>query len=156
MTKQQYVEDLVSTPKHCTCPSLAEQRADVSHAVVNAFLRQQRFMPRAVGKGVQDRRAASKDAFLLGEDSGQDTRSSRCIELVRAQYRGTAPGVGRGSGVVSLGHSGGKAEACYPLDSRGMPPPARARPRTRMATRGFVNAVDPQQSHARPSLCEGW
>ena len=35
ITKKQYVEYLVSTPKNCTCTYLAEPLEDVSHDVVN-------------------------------------------------------------------------------------------------------------------------
>jgi hypothetical protein len=47
ITKKQYVEYLVSTPKNCTCTYLAEHLEDVSHDVVNDFLHQKRFLPRA-------------------------------------------------------------------------------------------------------------
>jgi Amt family ammonium transporter len=52
ITKKQYVEYLVSTPKNCTCTYLAEHLEDVSHDVVNDFLRQKRFLPREVILGV--------------------------------------------------------------------------------------------------------
>src|SRR5712692_3131730 len=96
ITKQQYVEYLVSTPKNCTCTYLAAHLEDVSHDVVNDFLRQKRFMPREVGKLVKDRIDDSQDAFLIVEDSVQDKRYSRFIELVRAQYSGNEHGVVKG------------------------------------------------------------
>jgi uncharacterized protein YcaQ len=88
ITKKQYVEYLVSTPKNCTCTYLAEHLEEVSHDVVNDFLHQRRFLPREVWNLVKDRIEDSKDAFLLVDDSVQDKRYSRFIELVRAQYRG--------------------------------------------------------------------
>lgn len=88
ITKKQYVEYLVSTPKNCTCTYLAEHLEAVSHDVVNDFLRQKRFMPREVWKLVKDRIEDSKEAVLIVDDSVHDKRYSRFIELVRAQYRG--------------------------------------------------------------------
>jgi hypothetical protein len=38
ITKKQYVEYLISTPKNCTCTYLADHLEDVSHDVVNDFL----------------------------------------------------------------------------------------------------------------------
>ena len=35
VTKKQYVEYLISTPKNCTCTYLAEHLEEVSHDVVN-------------------------------------------------------------------------------------------------------------------------
>ena len=64
----------MSTPKNCTCPSLAEHLEGMSHDVVNDFLRQKRFMPREVWKLVKDRVKDSKDAFLIVDDSVQDQR----------------------------------------------------------------------------------
>ncbi len=119
ITKKPYVEYLVSTPKNCTCTYLAEHLEDVSHDVVNDFLRQKRFLPREVWKLGKDRIEDSKDACLIVDDSGQDKRYSRFMELVRAQSSGNEPRVVRGIGVVSLVHSGGKDEDFYPLDYRG-------------------------------------
>jgi hypothetical protein len=85
ITKKQYVEYLVSTPKNCTCTYLAEHLEDVSHDVVTDFLRQKRFMPREVGKLGKDRIADSKEACLIVDDNVHDKRYSRSIELVRAQ-----------------------------------------------------------------------
>jgi hypothetical protein len=118
ITKKQYVEDLVSPPKNCTCTYLAEHLEGVSHAVVKDFLRQQRFMPREVWKLGKDRSEDSREAFLMVDESVQDNPYARFIELVRAQYRGTDQGVVRGSGVVSLAPSAGKGEDFYPIDSR--------------------------------------
>src|SRR6195256_4553939 len=115
ITKKKYVEYVVSTPKNCPCTYLAEHVEEVSHDVVNDFLHQNRFLPREVGKLVKDRIENSNAAFLLVDDSVQDKRYSRFIELVRAQYRGNEHGVVRGIGVVSLAHSAGKDEEFYPI-----------------------------------------
>ena len=101
ITKKQYVEYLVSTPKNCTCTYLAEHLEDVSHDVVNDFLHDKRFLPREVWKLVKDRIQDSQDACLIVDDSVQDKRYSRFIELVRAQYSGNEHRVVKGMGVVS-------------------------------------------------------
>ena len=98
ITKKQYVEYLVSTPKNCTCTYLAEHLEEVSPDVVNDFLHQKRFLPREMWKVVKDRSEDSKDAFLLVADSVQDKRYSCFIELVRAQYSGNEHRVIKGSG----------------------------------------------------------
>jgi hypothetical protein len=116
ITKKQYGEYLLSTPKNGTCPYLAEHREGVSHEVVTDLLRQKRFMPREVGKLVKDRIAASPEACLIVADSVHDKGYSQSIEWVRAQYSGNEPRGGRGIGVVSLVHSAGKDQAFYPLD----------------------------------------
>jgi hypothetical protein len=156
ITKQQYVEYLVSTPKNCTCTYLAEQLADVSHDVVNDFLRQKRFMPREVWKLVKDRIEDSPGAFLIVDDSVHDKRYSRFIELVRAQYSGNEHGVVRGIGVVSLVHSGGKDEDFYPIDYRVYAPEVDGKTKNDHFHEMFVNAVDQKQLQARTILFDGW
>ena len=156
ITKKQYVEYLVSTPRNCTCTYLAEHREAVSHDVVNDFLRQKRFMPREVWKLVKDQIEDSREAFLMVDDSVHDKRYSRFIELVRAQYSGNEHGVVRGIGVVSLAHSAGKDEDFYPIDYRVYAPEVDGKTKNDHFHEMFVNAVDQKQIKARTILFDGW
>ena len=156
VTKKQYVEYLISTPKNCTCTYLAEHREEVSHDVVNDFLRQKRFMPREVWKLVKDRIEDSKEACLIVDDSVQDKRYSRFIELVRAQYSGNDHRVIKGIGVVNLVHSGGKEEDFYPIDYRVYAPDVDGKTKNDHFQEMFVNAVDQKQIQARTILFDGW
>jgi hypothetical protein len=156
ITKQQYVEYLVSTPKNCTCTYLAEHLEGVSHDVVNDFLRQKRFMPREVWKLVKERIEDSREAFLIVDDSVHDKRYSHFIELVRAQYSGNEHGVVRGIGVVSLAHSAGKDEDFYPIDYRVYAPDVDGKTKNDHFHEMFVNAVDQKQIKARTILFDGW
>jgi hypothetical protein len=156
ITKKQYVEYLVSTPKNCTCTYLAEHLEDVSHDVVNDFLRQKRVMPREVWQLVKDRIEDSPGAFLIVDDSVHDKRYSRFIELVRAQYSGNEHRVVRGIGVVSLVHSAGKDEDFYPIDYRVYAPDVDGKTKNDHFHEMFVNAVDQKQIKARTILFDGW
>jgi hypothetical protein len=156
ITKKQYVEYLVSTPKNCTCTYLAEHLEDVSHDVVNDFLHQKRFMPREVWKLVKDRTEDSKESCLMVDDSVHDKRYSRFIDLVRAQYSGNEHRVVRGIGVVSLVHSGGKEEAFYPIDYRVYAPDIDGKTKNAHFQEMFVHALDQKQIQARTILFDGW
>jgi hypothetical protein len=156
ITKKQYVEYLVSTPKNCTCTYLAEHLEDVSHDVVNDFLRQKRFLPREVWKLVKDRIEDSKDACLIVDDSVHDKRYSRFIDLVRAQYSGNEHRVVRGIGVVSLVHSGGQDKEFYPIDYRVYAPEVDGKTKNHHFQEMFVNALDQKQIRARTILFDGW
>jgi hypothetical protein len=156
ITKKQYVEYLVSTPKNCTCTYLAEHLEDVSHDVVNDFLRQKRLMPREVWKLVKNRIEDSKDACLIVDDSVQDKRYSRFIDLVRAQYSGNEHRVVKGIGVVSLVHSAGKDRPFYPIDSRVYAPDVDGKTKNHHFQEMFVNALDQKQLRARTILFDGW
>ena len=118
ITKKQYVEYLLSTPKNYTCTYLAEHLDGVSHDVVNDLLRQKRLMPRGLWALVKDRSEDSREAFLIVDDSVPDKRYARFIELVRAHYRGNEQRGVKGIGVVSLVHSGGQEGDFYPIDYR--------------------------------------
>jgi len=156
ITKKQYVEYLVSTPKNCTCTYLAEHLEDVSHDVVNDFLRQRRFLPREVWKLVKDSIEDSPDAFLIVDDSVQDKRYSRFIELVRAQYSGNAHRVIKGIGVMNLVHSAGKEADFYPIDYRVYAPDVDGKTKNDHFQEMFVNVLDLKHVQARTLLFDGW
>jgi DDE superfamily endonuclease len=156
VTKKQYVEYLLSTPKNYTCTYLAEHLEDVSHDVINDFLREKRFMPREVWRLVKDRIEDSKAAFLIVDDSVHDKRYSRFIELVRAQYSGNEHRVVKGIGVVSLVHSGGKEGDFYPIDYRVYAPDVDGKTKNDHLQEMFVHAVDQKQIKARTILFDAW
>jgi hypothetical protein len=135
---------------------LAEHLEEVSHDVVNDFLRQKRLMPREVWKLVKDRIEDSPGAFLIVEDSVHDKRYSRFIELVRAQYSGNEHRVVRGIGVLRFVHSAGKEEDFYPIDYRVYAPDVDGKTKNAHFQELFVNAVDHKQSKARTILFDGW
>jgi hypothetical protein len=156
ITKKQYVEYLVSTPKNCTCTYLAEHLEEVSHDVVNDFLRQKRFRPCEVWKLVKDRIEDSKEAFLLVDDSVHDKRYSRFLELVRAQYSGNEHRVIKGIGVVSLVHSAGKDADFYPIDYRVYAPDVDGKTKNEHFQEMFLNGLDQKHLQAHTILFDGW
>src|SRR5581483_3754754 len=156
INKKQYVEYLISTPKNCTCTYLAEHLEDVSHEVVNDFLRQERLMPRDLWKLVKKRIEDSNAAFLLVDDSVHDKRYSRFLELVRTQYSGNEHRVVKGIGVVSLVHSAGKEADFYPIDYRVYAPDVDGKTKNDHFQEMFINAVDQKQLKARTILFDAW
>ena len=155
ITKKQYVEYLVSTPKNCTCTYLAEHLENVSHDGVTAFLHDNRFMPREVWKLGKDRSQDCKGACVIGDDRVQDKRYSRFIDLVRAQYSGNEPRVVKGIGVVRLVHSGGQDEDFYPIDSRVYAPDRDGKTKNPHFRERVVHALDQKQIQARTLLFDG-
>ncbi len=156
ITKKQYVEYLLSTPKNCTCTYLAEHLEGVSHDVVNDLLRHRRFMPREGWRLVKDRIEDSRDAFLIVDDSVHDKRYSRFIELVRAQYSGNEHRVVSGMGVVSLVHSSGKDRDFYPMDYRVYAPGVDGKTKNDHLQEMFVKAIDQKHLKARTIVFDAW
>ena len=60
----------------------------------------------------------SADAYLIIDDSVQNKRYARSIEMVKLQYSGAAGGLARGIAVVNLIHNSGEDGDYYPVDFR--------------------------------------
>jgi len=121
MTKQQYIEFLVATPGNYTCTNLAQHldgEQAISHDAISDYLRRQKMTPRSLWEVVQPLLNDGPDSYLIVDDSVQDKRYSKKIELVKLQYSGAAGGLVRGIGVINLLHSSGKDGQFYPIDFR--------------------------------------
>jgi len=118
ITKQQYVEYLISTVGNFTGTNLAEHLDEVSHDTITDYLQTERLTARTLWELVEGLIVDSPDAFLIVDDSVQDKRYSRFIELVKLQYSGAEHGLVRGIGVVNLVHSAGAKQDFYPIDYR--------------------------------------
>ena len=116
ITKQKYIEYLISTPVNYTCSNLAAHLEKVSHDAVTDYLRRDKLTARGLWGLVQPLLNDSPQAYLLVDDSVQDKRYSRKIELVKRQYSGNEHGLVKGIGVVNLVHSDGREY--YPIDYR--------------------------------------
>ena len=84
--KQQYVEYLICTIGNYTGSNLAEHLDEVSHDVITDYLSNERHTAHSVWELVAGLIQDSPEAFLLIDDSVQDKRYSRFIELVKLQY----------------------------------------------------------------------
>ncbi|HEV2037710.1 MAG TPA: IS701 family transposase, partial [Candidatus Eremiobacteraceae bacterium] len=118
LTKLQYVEFLISTVANFTGTHLAEHLDCVSHDTVTDYLQSERLTAAHLWGLVSGLLHDSEQAFLIADDSVQDKRYSRFIELVKRQYSGATHGLVRGIGVVNLVHSSGAAGDFYPIDYR--------------------------------------
>ncbi len=122
MTKQQYIEYLICTPGgNYTCTNLAnhlEGQPGTSHDAIADFLRREKLTPRRLWEVVQPLINNDPDSYLIVDDSVQDKRYSKQIELVKLQYSGAAGGLVRGIGVINLVHTSAQEGDLYPIDFR--------------------------------------
>jgi hypothetical protein len=118
ITKQQYVEYLICTVGNFTGTNLAEHLEEVSHDTITDYLQTERLTAGILWELVEGMIVDSPDAFLIVDDSVQDKRYSRFIELVKLQYSGAEHGLVRGIGIVNLVHSAGAQQDFYPIDYR--------------------------------------
>jgi hypothetical protein len=156
ITKQQYVEYLISTVANYTGTHLAEHLDDVSHDTISDYLRSERLTARSLWELVQGLIVDSPEAFLIVDDSVQDKRYSRFIELVKRQYSGAEHGLVRGIGVVNLVHSSGREGDFYPIDYRIYAPEADGKTKNDHFQDMVVRAVSDKRLQAKTILFDTW
>jgi hypothetical protein len=122
MTKQQYIEYLICTPGgNYTCTNLANHldgQPGTSHDAISDFLRRDKRTPRSLWEVVQPLLQDGPHCCLIVDDSVQDKRYSKQIQMVKLQYSGAAGGLVRGIGVINLVHTSGQQGDFFPVDFR--------------------------------------
>jgi hypothetical protein len=122
ITKQRYVEYVISTPVNYTCANLADHLDDISHDAINDYLRGEKHTAHTVWELAKLLINNSDEAYLILDDSVQDKSYSKKIEMVKRQYSGNAHGLVKGIGIVNLVHA--HQGDYHPLDFRVYAPDA--------------------------------
>ena len=155
ITKQKYV-DLVSTPINYTCTNLAEHLEGMSHDAVSDFLKRERLTASHLWELVAGQIEDSPDAYLIIDDSVQDKRYSRSIEMVKLQYSGAEGGLVRGIAVVNLIHTSGEDGDYYPIDFRIYAKEADGKSKNDHFQELLLRAVGDKQIQAKTVLFDSW
>jgi glucuronate isomerase len=87
LTKQYYIEHLLHTPLNYTCTNLSEHSSELSHDQVNSFLRKEQFSSSELWDLVKTRLCGSADSVIIADNSVQDKRYSKFIELIKTVQR---------------------------------------------------------------------
>jgi hypothetical protein len=156
ITKQQYVEYLISTVGNFTGTNLAEHLDEVSHDTITDYLQTERITARALWELVEGLIIDSPESFLIVDDSVQDKRYSRFIELVKLQYSGAEHGLVRGIGIVNLVHSAGSKQDFYPIDYRIYAPDQDGKSKNDHFMDMVKNALSDKQILAKYILFDAW
>jgi hypothetical protein len=156
ITKLQYVEFLIGTATNYTGTLLAEHLDGVSHDAITDFLQGEKLTARHLWELVEHWIVDSPDAFLLADDSVQDKRYSRFIELMCHQYSGAVKGRVRGIGVVNLMHSSGQAGEFYPINYRIYAPDADGKTKTEHFREMLIHARADKHIQASTVLFDAW
>jgi hypothetical protein len=117
MTKEQYIEFLISTPINYTCTHLADHLSGISHDSITDFLKSQRLTADLVWVQAKTLIQNTAESFLIIDDSVQEKPHAHAIELVYPHYSGNKHAVIRGIDIVNLVHSSGDGDY-YPVDYR--------------------------------------
>ena len=116
ITKKQYIEYVVHTPINYTGTNLANHLSEVSHDAVSDYLAREKATARQIWELAKEIIRDDEQSYLIVDDSVQDKRYSRKIDLVKNQYSGAEHGLVNGIGIVNLVHSDGVDFA--PIDYR--------------------------------------
>ena len=154
ITKEKYIEYLISTPINYTCTNLSEHLENVSHDAVSDYLKKNKLTPNENWKRVEKLINNTRESFLIVDDSVQDKRYSKSIELVKRQYSGAVGGLVRGIGVVNLVHSDGKDY--YPIDYRIYDNSVDGKTKNDHFREMLINAVSAKQLAAKRVLFDNW
>ena len=156
VTQTTYIEYLLSTPTNYTCTHLAAHLPEVSHDQVNRFLRISKLPVNQLRELVAPLLHDSPEAFLLVDDSVQDKRYSRFIDVAKRQYSGNAHGMVTGIGLVNLVHSSGEAGDFLPLDYRVYAPDDDGQTKNDHFLAMFDQVVAEAKLLARTILFDSW
>jgi len=156
ITKDQYIEYLLSTPINYTCSNLSEHLENVSHDSVTDFLQNSKFTPRDLWELVKERIDDSAEAFLLVDDSVQNKQYANAIETVKLQYSGNVHGLVKGIGLVNLVHTNGSLGDFYPINYRIYHPEADGKTKNDHFQEMFRQANESQQIKARNIAFDSW
>ncbi|AMJ65285.1 IS701 family transposase [Hymenobacter sp. PAMC 26628] len=156
LTQAKHIDYLLSTPRNYTCTHLAAHLPGVSHDEVNRFLRNSAFSANQLRALVLPLLRDSPEAFLLVDDSVQDKRYSRFIEVAKRQYSGTVHGPVTGIGLVKLVHSSGESGDFLPLDFRVYAPDADGLTKNEHFQAMFAQVVAEDKLLARTVLFDSW
>jgi hypothetical protein len=126
----------------------------VSHDVVSNFLKRNRLTARQMWALVKDLIKNTQEAFLIIDDSVQNKRYSKSIDLVKKQYSGATGGLVRGIGVVNLLHSDGVEQ--YPVDYRIYDPGADGKTKNDHFKEMLIKAVADKRLLAKTVLFDSW
>ena len=156
ITKRQYVEYLICAVGNFTGTNLAEHLDKVSHDTITDYLQTERLRARTLWELVENLLVDSPEAFLIVDDSVQDKRYSRFIELVKLQYSGAEHGLVRGIGIVNLVHSAGAKKDFYPIDYRIYAPDQDGKTKNEHFVEMVRNAIADKRIQAKRILFDTW
>jgi hypothetical protein len=169
MTQQQYIEYLIATPGNYTCTNLAEHLTGEhaqSHDAISDFLRREKVTPRRLWEVVAPLLKDSAESYLVVDDSVQDKRYSKKIEMVKRQYSGAVGGLVDGIGIVNLLHTTGKettgketngnGHEFYPIDFRLYAPDQDGKTKNAHFLEMLLRAKSDKQIKANTILFDSW
>lgn len=118
VSRLSYCQYLLSSQTHYTLTHYAEHVEQLSHDMINRYLRCDKLTPCLVWEQVKGAIKPSSKGYLVFDDSVLDKDYSRQIEAVRWQYSGNAHQVIRGIGLVNCIYINPETQQFWLIDYR--------------------------------------
>lgn len=115
---EDYCQYLVSSQTNYTLTHYAEHVENVSHDLVNLFLKKERLTASHVWRQVKDDIVASPEGYIIFDDTVLDKSHSKKIDSVRWQYSGNAHDIIRGIGLLNCVYVNPNTEQFWIIDYR--------------------------------------
>jgi len=117
-TRLNYCQFLLSSQTNYTITNYAEHVEQLSHDVVNRYLKEEKLTPQLVWEHTRDQMVMDESGYIVFDDSIIDKNYSKQIESVRFQYSGNAHQVIRGIGLVNCIYINPKTKQFWVIDYR--------------------------------------
>jgi hypothetical protein len=101
VSRLDYCQYLLVSQINYTLTNYADHCEKFAHDTINRYWRREKFTPRLVWENVQAQVVATKQGYVVFDDTVLDKNYSFAIELVRRQYSGSTHSVIKGIGVVT-------------------------------------------------------
>lgn len=154
--KKKYTDYLISTQTNYTGSYLADHSSNLSHDSVSYFLKTKKFTPSQLWTMVSPHIENTIEGMLILDDSIQNKKYSRFIELVKRQYSGNEKGLVSGICVVNLVHSSGNDGDYFPIDYRIYDPSTDKKTKNDHFKEMFINAVASKNLKTRTVAFDSW
>jgi len=118
VSRLDYCQYLLSSQTNYTLTNYAEHVDELSHDMVNRYLRSEKLSPRLVWEHTKPQIEKSEHGYIVFDDSVLDKNYSKNIESVRWQYSGNAHRVIRGIGIVNCIYINPEANKYWLIDYR--------------------------------------
>ena len=155
VTRGQYIEYLIASPRNYTCSHLAEH-LEVSHDSVSDFLTREKVTASDLWEQVKGLLQDEEEGYLIVDDSVQDKRYSQKIELARYQWSGLEGRVIKGIGVVNLTHVSQDKKEFHPIDYRLYNPDDDGKTKNQHFRDMILNAKTRKDLKAKKVLFDSW
>ena len=156
ISQSHYISYLLHTQGNYTCSNLSEHSEGLSHDSVSYFLASRQFNSSELWNLVRSHIEDSEEGVIIADDSVQEKRYARFIDLVKRQYSGNIGGLVKGIGLLNFVHSSGNDGDFFPIDYRIYHPETDGKSKNEHFREMILSLVEDKCLKAKTILLDSW